>query len=166
MNRALPTTYNSHLTGRRDTSLTDTKGPSRLSLRGFWVGSFLSFFLAIGAPYTNMAMRSTNMAFDFNTPGAIFLLFLLIGFFNTLLKFTARDRRLAAGLAAFVVGWVLWYYIGGREVDIYALGFWFCAFAVVCSLWKSATVWRGGPFARKCSAQVQVYVMMLVVSAL
>ena len=68
MNRALPTIYNSHLAGRRDTSLTDAGGRSRLTLRGFWGGAFLSFFLAIGAPYTNMAMRSTNMAFDFNTP--------------------------------------------------------------------------------------------------
>ena len=77
VNRALPTIYNSHLAGRRDTSLTDAGGRSRLTLRGFWVGAFLSFFLAIGAPYTNMAMRSTNMAFDFNTPGAIFLFLVL-----------------------------------------------------------------------------------------
>ena len=154
------------MAGRRDTSVTDGEGRSRLSLRGFWIGSFLSFFLAIGAPYTNMAMRSTNMAFDFNTPGAIFLLFVLIGFFNTLFKFTARDMRLAAGLAAFVVGWVAWYYVAGGQVDVYALGFWFCAFAVVFSLWNTAVVWRGGTFALNCADLVLVYVMMLVVSAL
>ncbi len=166
MNRALPTIYNSHLAGRRDTSLTDAGGRSRLTLRGFWVGAFLSFFLAIGAPYTNMAMRSTNMAFDFNTPGAIFLFLVMIGVFNTLFKFTARDMRLAAGLAVFVVGWVSWYYLGGGKVDIYALGFWFCAFAVVSSLWNVAAVWRGGTFALNRAGLVLVYVMMLVVSAL
>jgi len=42
-------------------------------MRGFWLGSFLCFFLAIGSPYANMAMSASNMSFDFNTPGAIFL---------------------------------------------------------------------------------------------
>ena len=166
MNRSLPTTYSRYLKGRRDISLTDAEGRSHLSARGFWVGAFLSFFLAIGAPYANMAMRSTNMAFDFNTPGAIFLFLVLIGLLNTLFKFTARDFRLAVGLAACVVGAVLWYYLGGGQVDIYALGFWFCVFMVVSSLWNVPVVWRGGTFALNRAELVLVYVMMLVTSAL
>ena len=137
LKRAIPDTFSEHLESRTATSLS---GGAGVTWRGFWTGAFLSFFLAIGAPYTNMAMRSTNMAFDFNTPGAIFLLFVLIGFFNTLFKFTARDMRLAAGLAAFVVGWVAWYYVAGGQVDVYALGFWFCAFAVVSSVWIAGRV--------------------------
>ena len=48
-------------------------GAHGITYRGFWTGAFLSFFLAIGAPYANTAMHATFMAWDFNTPGAIFL---------------------------------------------------------------------------------------------
>ena len=166
MNRSLPNTYYQYLTGRRDVALVDAEGRSHLSLRGFWVGSFLSFLLAIGAPYANMAMRATNMAFDFNTPGAIFLFLVLIGVLNTLFKVTARDFRLAVGLALLVVGALLWYYLGGGTVDIYALGFWFSIFLLVSVLWNIPLVWRGGTFALNRAELVLVYVMLLVVSAL
>ena len=86
MNRTIPTLYNQHLEGRQDASLIDKERRSSLSARAFYIGGFLSFFLAIGAPYANMAMRATNMAFDFNTPGAIFLFLVLIGLLNTLFK--------------------------------------------------------------------------------
>ena len=59
-------------------------GAAGISWRGFWTGAFLSFFLAIGAPYANTAMHSTFMAWDFNTPGAIFLFLVLIGLLNVL----------------------------------------------------------------------------------
>ena len=87
MNRALPSPYGRHLQGSQNDGLTDATGRSHLTLRGFWVGAFLSFFLSIGAPYANMAMRATNMAFDFNTPGALFLFLVLVGLLNTLLLF-------------------------------------------------------------------------------
>ena len=158
--------YHQYLAGRRDAVLVDDEGRSRLSLRGFWVGSFLSFFLAIGAPYANMAMRSTNMAFDFNTPGAIFLFLVLIGLLNTVFKATARDFRLALGFALLITGSFFWYYLRGATADVYALGFWFSAFLLVSSLWNLPVVWRGGSFALNRAELVLVYVMLLVVSAL
>ncbi|MEE2872884.1 MAG: DUF6785 family protein [Candidatus Latescibacterota bacterium] len=166
MNRSLPTTYSQHLAGRREELLIDAEGRSHLSLRGFWVGSFLSFFLAIGAPYANMAMRSSNMAFDFNTPGAIFLFLVLIGFLNTLFKVTARDFRLAVGLAVFVVGLFFLHYTGGNAVNAYAPGFWFSIFLLISFLANLLVVWRGGTFALNRAELVLVYVMLLVVSAL
>ena len=45
---------------------------------GIACGVFLSFFLAIGAPYGNMIIRGSYMALDFSTPGAIFLFLVMI----------------------------------------------------------------------------------------
>ena len=78
-------------------------GKHRLTLRGFWVGSFLSFFLAIGAPYGNMIINGSFMALDISTPGAIFLFLFLIGALNLVLKLTARSL-IGAGLFALLAG--------------------------------------------------------------
>ncbi len=166
MNRTIPTLYNRHLEGRQDASLIDKDRRSHLSARAFFVGGFLSFFLAIGAPYANMAMRATNMAFDFNTPGAIFLFLVLIGLLNTLFKLTARDLRLALGLALSAVGGFCAYYAGPAAVDIYEPGFWFSAFLALTALWNLFVVRRGESFALDRAELVLVYVMLLVVSAL
>ena len=78
MKRELPQIYQRYLATRRDANL-DVGGREALTWRGFWVGIFLSFFLAIGAPYGNMIIRGSYMSLDFSTPGAIFLFLLLIG---------------------------------------------------------------------------------------
>ena len=166
MNRSLPSPYGQHLQGSQNDGLTDAAGRSHLTLRGFWVGAFLSFFLSIGAPYANMAMRATNMAFDFNTPGAIFLFLLLVGLLNTLFKLTARDFRLAVGLALLATGGFCSYWASRDAVDWYSPGFWFGAFLALSSLWNVPVVQRGGTFALSRAELVLVYVMLLVVSAL
>lgn len=81
MKRSISSLYNAYLVSRREANLSGSRARSGLSMRGFWVGSFLCFFLAIGSPHANMAMSASNMSFDFNTPGAIF--FVLIGLINT-----------------------------------------------------------------------------------
>ena len=75
-----------HYLETRYQSMLRGEGQHKLTLRGFWVGCFLSFFLAIGAPYGNMIIRGSYMALDFNTPGAIFLFLILIGVLNLLFK--------------------------------------------------------------------------------
>ncbi|MXX40914.1 MAG: hypothetical protein F4Z85_23130 [Gemmatimonadetes bacterium] len=166
MNRSLPSPYGRHLQGSQDEGLTDDTGRSHLTLRGFWVGAFLSFFLSIGAPYANMAMRATNMAFDFNTPGAIFLFLVLVGLLNTLFKLAARDFRLAVGLALLATGGFCGYWISRDAVDWYSPGFWFGAFLALSSLWNVPVVQRGGTLALNRAELVLVYAMLLVVSAL
>ncbi len=52
------------------------------TFRAILTGSVLSVLLACGAPYGNMVIRGSYMALDFSTPGAIFLLFLLVGPLN------------------------------------------------------------------------------------
>ena len=97
--KSIPSLYNTYLASRQESTLSGTGARSGLSVRGFWVGSFLSFFLAIGSPYANMAMRASNMSFDFNTPGAIFLFFVLIALINALFKWVARGIGLCVGMA-------------------------------------------------------------------
>ena len=71
------------------------------TFRSIFTGSVLSLVLACGAPYGNMVVRGSYMALDFSTPGAIFLLFLLVGPLN----FAASriNRRLALGRGELLV---------------------------------------------------------------
>ena len=82
MRRVVPPQYVAFLhKGMSGRSVGEERRPG-LSWRGFWTGAFLSFFLAIGAPYASMVMHASFMAFDFNSPGAIFLFLVLIGGLN------------------------------------------------------------------------------------
>ena len=62
-----------------------------------------------------MAMHATFMAWDFNTPGAIFLFLVLIGLLNVLFKVVARNGFWALGVAAAVLGLYLAYYLSSRR---------------------------------------------------
>ena len=86
MKKEVPTAYVRHLDARERSVLDEGGHVRELTFRGFWVGSFLSFFLAVGAPYGNMIIRGSYMALDFSTPGAIFLFLVLIGIINVLFK--------------------------------------------------------------------------------
>ena len=141
-------------------------GAEGISWRGFWTGIFLSFFLAIGAPYANTAMHSTFMAWDFNTPGAIFLFLILIGLLNVLYKVAARSRLLALGLAALALAAYVSYYLPQPEVDLLKPGLWFASFLVASALLNVGLVFRGGSLALNRADLVLVYIMLLMVSAL
>jgi hypothetical protein len=67
------------------------------SFRSICTGSLLSLLLAIGAPYGNMVIRGSYMALDFSTPGAIFLLFLLVGPLNFLARKISHRLALNRG---------------------------------------------------------------------
>ena len=55
LKKEIPTAYQRHLHDRHRSILKEGGQARSLTFRGFWVGTFLSFFLAIGAPYGNMA---------------------------------------------------------------------------------------------------------------
>ena len=95
MRRFIPDAFADHLESRPGTL--KLAGRTGITWRGFWTGVFLSFFLAIGAPYANTAMHATFMAWDFNTPGAIFLFLVLIGLLNVLFKVAGAEWGLGAG---------------------------------------------------------------------
>lgn len=70
---------------------------SAFSARALLTGSVLAVCLACGAPYGNMVIRGSYMALDFSTPGAIFLLFLLVGPLNWLVSKLHRPLALRRG---------------------------------------------------------------------
>ena len=141
-------------------------GATSISWRGFWTGIFLSFFLAIGAPYANTAMHSTFMAWDFNTPGAIFLFLVLIGLLNVLYKVAARGWLLALFLAVLAVAPYAAYYLPQPNIDLLKPGLWFASFLVVSALLNLGLVLRGRSLALNRADLVLVYIMLLMVSAL
>ncbi|MBT3342937.1 MAG: hypothetical protein HN712_00125 [Gemmatimonadetes bacterium] len=142
------------------------QGVESLSWRGFWVGIFLSFFLAIGAPFGNMIIRGSYMSLDFSTPGAIFLFLLLIGVLNALFKWGARGMGRALGLASVTTLGIVY---GGWPVTAVDLG----SPAIFLGLFLLASAWmnvaatiRGTSLALNRSELVLVYAMLLIVSAL
>ena len=142
------------------------EGSAGITWRGFWTGAFLSFFLAIGAPYANTAMHATFMAWDFNTPGAIFLFLVLIGLLNVLFKVAARNKLLALGVAAVALAAYLAYYLPQAKIDLLKPGLWFASFLVASALLNVGLVLRGSSLALGRSDLVLVYIMLLMVSAL
>ena len=134
-------------------------------MRAFWVGSFLSFFLAVGAPYGNMIIRGSYMALDFSTPGAIFLFLVLIGLLNVLFKVAANPlgavvwALISCALYGFYYGWV-------APLDPFAPGFFFATFILASSLINMLLVSFGRSLVLNRAELILVYVMLLIVSAL
>ena len=162
MNRNLPIEYDAHL---QDRGVTRLEGRG-LSARAVWTGAFLSFFLASGAPYVNMVMKATFMAFDFSTPGAIFLFLVLIGGLNVLFKLASRSLLPAIILAASALGGYLVWYWPGTGLDAHEPGVQFSTFLLFCALANLPLTVRGQSLALNRSELVLVYVMLLVVSAI
>ena len=164
MLRSLPFTYGQHLDGRNQALLAD-RGSQRLTMRAFWVGGFLSFFLAVGAPYGNMIIRGSYMALDFSTPGAIFLFLVLIGILNVLFKCMAGPRGAVSGALA-LTAYFGWFYSDVAAWDPYAPGFFFALF-MLASCWLNVwLVGRGQSLVLNRAELILVYVMLLIVSAL
>ncbi|MFC1525376.1 DUF6785 family protein [Candidatus Latescibacterota bacterium] len=165
MEKEVPQEYRRYLETRQ-TSILDDAGSRSLSFRGFWVGSFLSFFLAIGAPYGNMIIRGSYMSLDFSTPGAIFLFLFLIGILNLCLKVAARGLGAAVAVALVVsVAWVSAYW-PLQDLDPYSPGLIFSTFILLTSLINLPVVARGASMALNRSELILVYAMLLIVSAL
>lgn len=170
MRRGIPRAYTDYLASRRDASLFDA-GADGLSARAFWVGGFLSFFLAIGAPYGNMIIRGSYMALDFSTPGAIFLFLLLIGVLNSLCKVVARGGGPAAVFTALAATAATFAWLASGDepaaakLDIYSPGVLLAGFLLITSWINLPIVLRGGTLALNRSELVLVYAMLLIVSA-
>ncbi|MBQ37810.1 MAG: hypothetical protein CME04_15595 [Gemmatimonadaceae bacterium] len=162
MNRALPPEYREHV-AERNASVLRGRG---LSGRAVWTGAFLSFFLAAGAPYVDMVMQSTFMAFDFSTPGAIILFLLLIGGLNVFFKVASRGMGRAVGLAVLSVGSYGLYYWPLNNLDPHSPGVQITTFLVASALLNVWQTRRHASLALNRSELVMVYVMLLIVSAL
>ena len=164
MKREIPREYDDHLATRQERVLGGSG--ERLSFRAFWVGGFLSFFLAVGAPYGNMIIRGSFMSIDFSTPGAIFIFLFLIGLLNCAFKL-ARQPALALGLAASsAAAWLVVYRPALSDLDFYSPGLMMATFLVLTTWINLPVVLRGGSLALNRSELVLVYAMLLIVAAL
>jgi len=161
--RLIPNEYGSYLQ-KRTQSLLGEGDALALRPRAFAIGIFLSFFLAIGAPYGNMIIRGSYMALDFSTPGAIFLFLLLIGPLNALFKCTATPVRSTVLAVAIALAYI--YAHGGEAVDYYSPGFHFSTFLLVAFLLNAVQCYRGQNLVLNRAELILVYVMLLIVSAL
>ena len=164
MNKRIPAPYQHHL-GTRYQSILGEKALQKLTLRGFWIGCFLSFFLAIAAPYGNMLLNA-YMSMDFGTPGAIFIFLFLIGVLNLVFKLAGRKKSIAL-VVALVTG-LVWFYACWplEELDLYAPGPIFSIFLFFAALVNIPVVWTGRTLALNRAELVLVYVMLLIVAAL
>ena len=59
---------------------------SAFTVRAFAIGALLSFIIGAGVPYASFYLQGSFMALGFGTVGAVFLLFVLVGLVNPLLK--------------------------------------------------------------------------------
>ncbi|MFQ5810855.1 MAG: DUF6785 family protein, partial [Armatimonadota bacterium] len=78
-----------HVADRTRASVEATRQSARrsgITLRGIFVGALGALAIGLGAPYATMVLRGSTMALDFSTPGAIFLLFVLVAGPNLLLQ--------------------------------------------------------------------------------
>lgn len=162
MKQRIPAAFGRYLSTRRR-ALSLAAG-ERIGWRGFAVGSFLSFFLAVGVPYANMLMHATFMAWDFNTPGAIFLFLALIGLLNVLFKLGRRFPRTALPLAAAALAAYGLYYGPGTDPTLLSPGFLFSTFLLLCALANVPLARRRGLTLNRAEL-VLVYLMLLMASA-
>jgi uncharacterized membrane protein len=136
-----------------------------LTLRALFVGSFLSFFLGVGANYADIVISGSYMTLDFSAPGAIFLFLVLVGFLNTLFKITASRIWIALLVAAAVTSFYLYHFYPFDKMPLYSPGVLFSSFMVV-ALWVNALlVVTGGNLALNRSELIVVYIMLLVVAS-
>ncbi|MBM3277692.1 MAG: hypothetical protein FJY95_06380 [Candidatus Handelsmanbacteria bacterium] len=163
MKKEIPQFYRRYLQTRQQSLLSQER--VGLTWRGLVLGSFLSFFLAVGDPYGNMIIRGSYMALDFSTPGALFLFLVLVGLLNLLFKLAGRGRKHAlafAGFAGLAWGWHYWPF---ALLDPHSPGLIFSTFLAGCALLNLPLAWRGASLALNRADLILVYAMLLMVSA-
>ena len=164
MLKLVPSRYTDFLSARTRTVLTSSSD-QRITVRGLWVGCFLSLFLAIAAPYNNMMIHGTHMALDISTQGALFVFLALIGLLNLILKLVGGNPMRSA-LLALVVGaawlhayWPLDYF------DHHSPALLLSTSLLVTALVNLPMAFRGRPLALNKAELIAVYVMLAMVSA-
>ncbi|MCY3761681.1 MAG: hypothetical protein OXH50_10570 [Gemmatimonadetes bacterium] len=161
MGKQIASPHREHLESRSE----PVQSGHHLTWRGFWVGSFLSFFLAVGAPYGNMIIKGAYLALDISTPGAIFLFLLLIGLLNLLFKLASGGKWIALLFALFAAAAWLLVYWPLTGIDPLSPGLIFSTFLLVCALANLPVTWAGRSLALNRGELIMVYAMLAMVSA-
>ena len=167
MNVGIPRDFKNYLSLRgASVSGEEAEVHQPLTLRALGVGTFLSFFLAVGANYADIAISGSYMTLDFSAPGAIFVFLVLVGLLNALFKFTARNRMLAVGSFAAVAALWAYNYYPFTALLPYSPGVLFSTLLVVALLANALLALGGRNLALNRSELIVVYIMLLVVASL
>ncbi len=167
MDKTIPEKFNEYLNQTDKSILLEAGGKEQeITWKGIACGVFLSFFLAIGAPYGNMIIRGSYMALDFSTPGAIFLFLVLIGLLNVFFKVLAKSL-MASVICAVGYTYIATQYLWPlNTLEMHSPG-------VVFGLFLFIVVWINLPLvvqkkslALNRADLIVVYCMLLIVSAL
>ena len=75
---------------------------SGVSLRAVLIGGCAALFIGVSLPYTNMVIKGGLLAHNHNTPAALFVFFLFVGFAHTLTRAVRRSWGFSRGELATV----------------------------------------------------------------
>ncbi len=163
MTKLIPNRYRQFLTDRSRSLLAAPEDQS-ITARGFWIGSALSFFLAVAAPYNNMLIHGTYIALDMSTQGALFIFVLLIGVFNVVLKIIGSDLLRAVLFATLVAAAWLHAHMPLADLDPHRPGTILSTIALVTALANVPLAAGGRSLALNRAELIMVYVMLGIVS--
>ena len=166
MNSGLPPDFRQYLS-LRGTSVTgeETAAHQPLTLRALALGTFLSFFLGVGANYADLIIAGSLMTLDFSTPGAIFLFLVLVGFLNSLFKLTGRNWRISALAFAAVTTIYLIHFYPYDDMPLWSPGVLFSSFLSVALLANTILAAMGRSMALNRSELIVVYIMLIIVAS-
>ena len=166
MKIGIPTDFRQYLSFRGASVTGEVEARHQpLTLRVLLVGSFLSFFLGVGANYADIVIKGSYMTLDFSAPGAIFLFLVLVGLLNALFKLTARGTWIAVLAFAGVALAYAHHYYPFDKMPLYSPGVLFSSFVVVALLINACLAAMGRNLALNRSELIVVYIMLLVVAS-
>ena len=136
-----------------------------LTGRALAIGSFLSFFLGVGANYADIVIKGSYMTLDMSTPGAIFLFLLVVGCLNTLFRATARRWWIAALVTLALAVAILLDVPSLGDLALHSPGDLMAGFLLVAMAVNTLLATRGGSLALNRSELIVVYIMLIVVAS-
>ena len=81
--------------GRQDFPDENGTGERGVTFKSLSIGSLLALFIGVVLPYTNMIIKGSLLAHNLNTPAALFVFFIFVGFINVVLGLIRRQYALA-----------------------------------------------------------------------
>ena len=166
MRIGIPKDFRRYLSLRGDSVTGDDQASHQpLTGRALAIGTFLSFFLGVGANYADIVIKGSYMTLDFSTPGAIFVFILVIGLGNTVFRVTARRWWISALITA-AIGIASAASMSPLDsTSLYDPGVLFCAFAFTAMAANTILAAAGRDLALNRSELIVVYIMLLVVAS-
>ena len=167
MRIGLPDDFRNYLS-MRGASVTREEEASHqpLTPRALVIGAFLSFFLGVGANYADIVIKGSYMTLDFSTPGAIFVFLIVVGFLNSLFKWTGRHVLFSGVVTLALAFWWAWHFSPYDKLYVYSPGVLFSAFMVLAMLANTVLAGMGRNLALNRSELIVVYIMLIVVASI